>query len=271
MCRIVWPVVAALLLPVLGLSCGKATMLGYGDDGGTGAGGELYHPSEVSVAYLRSLAAGLTYTIKQPLSVKGRVTAADTYGELYKTIHIEDSTGGMDVAIDCFSLYSVFALYDEVRIECHGLALGRYGSRIELGLPPTGEYTVDRIPESEIGKYMTIDKTVDDRFEPLSVTIPELEPSLVGRTVKIGGLHMAAGGSLLSWCDFDPLSGGYADTERRAEDESGNRLAVFVRGGCMYAGDAVPEGRFELCGIVEYRSGAYALRITNRNINVEYD
>lgn len=259
----------ALLAAVLSLSCGNATTLGYdggSDDGDDGSG--TPHPSEISLAYLRSLATGESATVNLPYSVRGRVTATDAYGEYFKTICIEDATGGIEVLIDSYRLYTLFALYDEVRIDCHGLALGRYGSRIELGLPPTGGYVVDRIPESDMGRYMTLYSAVDDSFAALDVTISGLQPEHVGRTVRIAGLHAA--GPISDWCDFDAASGSYTDSERTVADDSGMELTVCIRGSALYASEPMPDGRFALCGIVEYRSGAYALRPTNRGIFPEY-
>lgn len=242
---------------------------GGGESGGGGGGGETVHPSEISIAYLRSMATEQSVTIDKPYSVRGCVTATDAYGEYFKTICVEDSTGGIEVLIDGFSLYTLFALYDEVRIDCHGLALGRYGSRIELGMPPTGEYTVDRIPESETGRYFTIFDGKGGAFAPEDVAISDLQPSHVGRTVRIAGLKATVPDE--SWCDFDAAAGEYVDSERKVSDDAGAELTVCVRGECRYAAEPIPYGRFALCGVVEYRSGAYAIRPTNHGIFPDYD
>ena len=247
-------------------ACGKATTLGYDDD--QKDDGVEVHPSEVSIAYLRSLAVGNSTAINRTLSIHGRVTANDAYGELYKSICVEDATGGIYVEIDRFQLYTVFALYDEVHIECHGLALGRNGSTIQLGMPPMGEYTVDRIAASDIGRYIAA-ALPETEFVPVECTIAGLTPALVGRTVKIRGLHAAEAGC--AWCDEDLQAGEFIATERTVADDTGAEIAVVLRGSCIYAAEKIPDGRFTLCGVLEYRSGAYALRITNRGIIIEYD
>ena len=260
---------AAILL--LAAACGRATVLGYDDgsqsepDDGNG-GATADHPSEVSVAYLRSLAATESTAIDRPLSISAAITANDAFGEYFMTLHVEDETGGVDVLVGSYRLYALFPLYDRVRIECHGLALARYGSRIELGFPPAGEYAADRIPESEIGRYISVIGADggDEGFVPVEAEAGALEPSLVGRTVIMGPLHIA--GDSGSWCDTDPELGSYIDTERMAEDRSGNRITLTLRGGCLYAGERMPDGEFTVCGVVEYRTGEYALRITNRGI-----
>ena len=244
------------------LSCGRATTLAPDDDGTPPS-----RPSGVSIAYLRSLASGTSVTIRETLSVSGCVTANDAYGELYKTIHIEDETGGIDIAIDHLRLHTLFALYDRVVVECHGLALGRIGSTVELGMPPTGEYAVDRISAADTGRYIS-QADGDGLFSPVEVTIGELVPELVGRTVKICGLRATADDC--AWCDTDPLTGEFANTTRTVADATGAVLAVDLRGSCIYAPEPMPEGEFSLCGILGYRSGTYALRITNRLIITQH-
>ena len=254
---------------VVALSCGRATTLGF-DDSDNSVQGYDIHPSAISVAYLRSLAVGESTIIDKPYSILGRVTATDAYGEYYKSICIEDSTGGIVLLIDGFTLYRRYALYDQVRVDCHGLALARYGSTIQLGMPPAGEYAADYIPEYDIGRYVTVYKFADDSFEPVESSVTELRPEYTGRTVRIGGLHCPSAGEGVCWCDADPLTGGRIDTDRMVSDSSGAELTVCMRGGCRYAGEEIPAGEFSLCGIVEYRGGTYALRITNHGIT-EYD
>lgn len=244
-------------------ACGRATTLGGDDDDGDGL---VSHPSQVSVAYLRSLAVGESTVIDRPLSVEGCVTANDAFGEYFKSICIEDATGGIVVLIDGYALYRRFALYDRVRVECHGLALARYGSTIQLGTPPAGSYASDYIPQADTGRYIEICDSPEEAFVPIVAGIGGLLPEYTGRTVRVDGLHAAGESAGACWCDIDPLTNDYADTMRQVADDSGGVLAVSVRGGCRYAGERIPDGRFSLCGILEYRAGAYALRITNHGI-----
>lgn len=251
---------AAAAASLLCISCDRSTSLSYGEspDGPS---------TEVSVAYLRSLCRDVSVPITGNVTIRGRVTANDAYGEFYKSIVVEDATAGIEVEIDRTQLYTLCPLYCEVRIMCQGLSLGRYGSRIELGANPTGDYVVDRISAADIGRYMTVNQTSETDFSVPATTVAQIGQPMIGRTVRIRSLH--AVGDAASWCDTDPETGKYVDSERTVADESGVALVVRVRGDAVYAHEPMPAGNFALCGIIEYSSGVYALRITNRGIETE--
>lgn len=244
-------IIAACLAPA---ACGTAASPGYGRS-----------PSEVSIAWLRSMSRGASTAIRDDVSIRGRVTANDAYGEFYKSIVVEDATGGIEILFDTYNLHRTFPLYAEVTLHCQGLALGRYGSMLLLGEPPTGEYVVDRIATVDTRRF-TIRRAENDAcMEFPVVAIPELAPQHIGRTVRTEPLTAEGG----RWCDSDPETGAAADTERTARDSAGNTLRILLDRRCAYAEETMPHGEFTLCGIVEYRDGGYALRIANRGIFVQ--
>jgi len=233
-------------------ACGSPTALEY-------AGG----PDEISIAHLRSMARGVSTPVRDDISVRGRVTANDAYGEFYKSIVVEDATGGIEILFDHNALRTLFPLYAEITVQCQGLALGRYGGMVELGAPPAGEYAADRIAASEIWRFAVRRAENDAAVEFPEIAISALSPEYIGRTVVVRGLSAATPG--LAWCDTDD-EGAYTDTERTVADADGLTLAAAVSGRCEYAGTAMPHGMFSLCGIVEYRGDRYRLRIANHGI-----
>lgn len=232
-------------------ACSTASSPGYGSS-----------PSEVSIAWLRSMSRDASTTIRDDVSIRGRVTANDAYGEFFKSIVVEDTTGGIEILFDLYNLHRTFPLYAEVTLHCQGLALGRYGSMLFLGERPTGEYVVDRIAAADTRRFTIRRAENDADMEFPTVTIPELEPRHIGRTVRTEPLTAEGG----RWCDYDPETGAAADTERTATDSTGNTLRILLDRRCEYAEETMPHGGFTLCGIVEYRDGGYALRIANRGI-----
>jgi hypothetical protein len=74
-----------------------------------------------------------TTLIQDDVSVAGIVVADDRSGNYYKQIVIQDSTGGIAVDIDAYSLYNNYPVGRKIYIKCKGLYLGYNGGTPELG------------------------------------------------------------------------------------------------------------------------------------------
>ncbi len=58
-------------------------------------------PVRHTIAYLKSLCDGAeSRLVTREITVRGFITANDRYGEFYKSIVLEDETGGITVAVD---------------------------------------------------------------------------------------------------------------------------------------------------------------------------
>ena len=90
--------------------------------------------------------------IKQDIIIQGIVVANDAGGNIYKTIYIEDSTGGVDIALNQTYLYNTYTLGQRIYIKCKGLYLGNYDGLIELGYNNAG--AIGRIPSALIKNYL---------------------------------------------------------------------------------------------------------------------
>ncbi|MBL0357062.1 MAG: choice-of-anchor J domain-containing protein [Chitinophagaceae bacterium] len=65
--------------------------------------------------------------------IRGIVIGDDRSGNLYKTIVIQDTTGGMAVLINGTNLYTSYPIGREVFIKCNNLYLSDYSNQIQLG------------------------------------------------------------------------------------------------------------------------------------------
>ncbi len=71
--------------------------------------------------------------ITEDLIIEGIVTANDKTDNFYKSIVIQDSTAGITVRLDGFSLFNIYPIGRKIFIRLKGLWLGDYGSTIQLG------------------------------------------------------------------------------------------------------------------------------------------
>ncbi|MBQ8553373.1 MAG: hypothetical protein IJ431_04155 [Alistipes sp.] len=247
--------IVLLLISLFAVACSDATSGHYA---------ERPHGT-VSIAYLKSLAHGDSTTITDDISIEGYVIANDLFGEYYKSIVISDQSGGIEIGVDIRNTAVRFPISARTVVHCSGLALGNYGGRLMLGAVPEREYTVDRIAESDIDRYMLIDCSAPVAIEPTTITIADLSPALIGNYVRIDDLSFEQA-SGLAWCDSDPITGKPITTQRTAYDSRGNAIAIRIIAECDYHSEVIPAGRGTLFCVVEYFNSEYSLRIVNHGI-----
>ena len=65
--------------------------------------------------------------------IKGTVISTDKYGNIYRSIYIQDETTGIEVKIGKTTLYNNYKLGQIVYIKPYRLSLGQYGGLLQLG------------------------------------------------------------------------------------------------------------------------------------------
>lgn len=220
---------------------------------------------EVSVAYLKSLYRTAPLRIDGDLRIAGRITANDRNGNLYYTVCIEDSTGGIALRVGADNLYRRYWIGAEVTVRCNGLWLGAYGGALQLGAAPAGAFEVDPIAESEAGLYVTVDTGRQTEVIPYAIAVAQCSPRYLYTQVRLEGVQFAEEDLLRGWCDTlpDPDTGEavVAAASRRLIDRKGDTLAVYTSPYADYAALPLPAGSGAVEGVLSYFNGNYQLRI----------
>lgn len=224
------------------------------------------YPSEVSIAYLKSLASGASTVIRRDVTISGRVVATDKLSEFYKTVVVADDSGGIELSVDSERTDAVLPLYSCVKIHCQMLALGDYAGKIVLGAQPTAQYVVDRIAEADLPHHIEMLAAADAPPDAHPTTIDRISAADISRYVVIDGVRFIDGQAGATWCDIDPESSRPTDTYRHITDDHGDTLAVFTRASCVYALGRIPSGTCRIYGIVDCFNGRYSLTLSNYRI-----
>lgn len=227
---------------------------------------EMARSTEVSIAYLRSMATAAVVDIGHDYVIRGNVVANDIFGEVTKSFVVADDTGGVVVEVDSRYVYTLVPLFSTVAVRCSGLSLGRIGNRVSLGVRSEEDSYVARIPEAEIYNHVSVDSTSMHHVEPRRCRIADITEEDMLRYVRIDSLCAVERG--VAWTEVDMLTGDRITTVRHFSDGR-DTLRVVTAGDCNYASYTLPEGVVTLAGIVDWYDGALALRVTNRAI-VEY-
>jgi hypothetical protein len=225
--------------------------------------------SHVSISYLKSLCKGALYTITEDVWIEWRVVGNDAYGEFPYSLVIEDQYGGIEVVIDRTELHKEFESGCAVQIYCNGLALADYGGKIQLGAPPTADYTIDRIPERLFSRHLRRTDAPAVDMLPRTIVFGDVRPALITTYVRFDNVAFVREEIGLPLCDRDPETGRTVATDRRLVDVRGDTLLLRTAATCTYADEPIPEGTGSFRGILDYFNGAYQLRPTNREIALE--
>lgn len=222
-------------------------------------------PERVSIAGLKSLYRTAPLRIGGEQCISGRITANDRNGNLYHTICIEDSTGGIALRVGAENLYRRYWTGARATVRCNGLWLGAYGGALQLGAAPTAAFEVDPIAESEVGVYITVETDRQTEIIPYSIPIAQCSPRYLYTQVRLEPVQFIEEDLPRGWCDTlpDPDTGEpvAAAAVRRLVDPAGDTLAVYTSPYADYAVLPIPAGSGAAEGVLSYFNGVYQLRI----------
>ena len=197
----------------------------------------------------------------QDIIIRGFVTANDLYGEFYRTIVVEDASGGIAIAAEGSPLADLYPFGIVATVRCNGLTLCDYGGKIQLGTTP-GDDGAGCIPREELARYIRTEPPGGETPSAQFLTFDAVSARHIDTRVRFDDVRFADAGK--TWCDTDPETGRAVATEREIVDTRGRTFTVRTAATCAYAKEPVPQGTGSLYGIIDYFAGKYSLRVTNR-------
>ena len=115
---------------------------------------------------------GTPVTISDDIVIGGQVISEDRSGNVYKSLYIQDETGGIELKLGKNGLYNDYKLGQWVYVKCSGLTLGAYNGMVQLGWESNDskyetsyievQYIIDtHIFRGEIGKPVAAKKVAE--------------------------------------------------------------------------------------------------------------
>jgi hypothetical protein len=211
--------------------------------------------SNMTIAQLKSLYQGTLLKLPDTIIIQGIVVANDESGNFYKTLEIQDNTGGIEVKIDKTSLYTSFRVGQRIFIKCKDLYLGAYGGLVQLGYIYNND--IGRIPEVMMADHIFKDSLPGVSPAPIKVDIPSLNPTLLSMLIEIDSVSFATPGL--------PFAESTTATNRTITDKNGNQLIVRTSNYANFASTPIPEGTGTIRGILSIYNGTYQLYLRDLN------
>lgn len=215
-----------------------------------------------TIAELKAMYSGGLDSIVDTIIIKGKVISSDEEGNIYKTLYIQDHTGGIMVALDRTNLYTTFKPGQRVYIKCKGLYLGNYGGVIQLGFIYNN--SIGRIPDAMINSHLFRDSLPGNVPTPLSRDITNITGNDICMLVKIDNVYFEQNG-----VEYAPQSA--SATDRKLLDLNGNSIILRTSKYASFASQKTPKGRGSVRAILSSYNGTYQLYINSLNDLLNWD
>ncbi|MEY4279625.1 MAG: hypothetical protein RL377_1629 [Bacteroidota bacterium] len=206
---------------------------------------------------------GMVELIGRPLYIEGTVVANDEHDNWYKSICIQDKTGGLVVQMDALSLYQTYPVGSLIRINVQNLFLSDYRHMVQLvaGVDSSnGSLTTTGIPKPLFSKYISILKD-DEPIHPMQVSFKNLGDSLQGRLIQLNGVELSALDTGNSYADFRNKVG----ASKSLKFCTGGTVYLRTSGYADFAGTKLPSGNGTVIGIYSVYNAEKQLLLRDTN------
>lgn len=221
-----------------------------------------------------------TFSGRDSIIIEGIVTSDDQAGNFYKTIVIEDATGGIEVKLEKTTLYNDYKRGQRVVIYCNDLFLGNYGGLIQIGSTFT-ENGYQQIGGIEgdilINKHVFKKGGTLVPVTPLVIHVNTLTYSNLSKLVKVEDvqfktLYYPGTPSLLTYADktggesVDHVLKGCSEIfQRVAGGVNYDILVVRTSGFAKFANTPIADKKGSVTGILSYYNGTFQILVRDLN------
>lgn len=212
-------------------------------------------PANMSIAQLKALYQGTLLKLPDSIIIKGVVVANDESGNFYKTLVIQDESGGIEVKINKTSLYTLYRPGQRIYIKCKDLYLGAYGGLVQLGYIYNN--SIGQIPDVMIADHIFKDSFPGNPPSPIILDIPSLSSTYLSMLIQIDSVSFTTPGL--------PFAEATTTTNRTIIDKNGQKLIVRTSNYANFASTPLPEGMGSIRGILSIYNGTYQLYLRDLN------
>jgi hypothetical protein len=175
------------------------------------------------------------------------VTSSDREGNFYRSIIVEDESGGAEIKLGIFNSASQYPVGLVIALRLKGCAAMFDNGVMQIGLPPQEH---DALP-LELAAQLLIDKHIVrsntiDEGEPTTYNIASLDGSACGRFVRVENLRHTP---LAEDAECTSIVGYH-----RFTDNDGNAIFTSVSDYADFAASELPSSAVTLQGILYYET-----------------
>lgn len=198
----------------------------------------------------RHTAAGQldTVTTVDTLYIAGIVVGNDESGNIYKTLMLQDASGGIELKINKTSLYNEYKVGQIVFVKLQNLVMGDYRGLIQLG----GVYEggVGQLPELAIKNHLFKDSLPGIPPAPRKLyNFNEIVPEYISTLIRFDSVEFAEAGM--------PYVSPGEEASNRTLNIQGGTLTIRNSKYSNFSNDIIPEGKGSVIGLLSIYNGTY--------------
>jgi hypothetical protein len=204
--------------------------------------------SLISIKAFRKLhAMGSVEPITKSMVLEGTIVANDEHDNLYKSISIQDTSGGILIDLDASVLYQTYPIGTTIRIRLQNLFLTDYRRMLQVVATvdtSSGQLLTTGIPAPLFSKFIKVIKE-NTNIVPMIVSYKNLGDSLQGRLIKIANVEFSASDTNLTFADKKNKIG----ASRSLKFCAGGTVYLRTSGYADFAGISLPKNNGDIVGI----------------------
>ncbi len=187
--------------------------------------------------------------IEDELIFDAIVVANDSTGNYFKSLVIQDETGGIELSINAVNLFNQFPVGRRIYINCKGLVISAYNNLIQLGgntyVDDDGELRLGGIEEILIDQYIVKGAPGQEVKAREISSFSELKLEDQSTLVRLNNVQFSSSDTSSTYADDDQKSA-YNLT---IENCGGEEMTLRTSGYADFAGDNVPNKKGTITGI----------------------
>jgi uncharacterized membrane protein (DUF441 family) len=223
-------------------------------------------PVTMTLKELKALlpTAGTVVEITDDKIIAGIVVADDRSGNFYKSIAIQDASGGISIRLDGTNTFNSYPVGRRIYIKVKGLCIGEYGGMVQLGAIDNSSSTLKQtpIPQNLFDQYIvkgslgnTITPKVITNFGDLVTT---LQDSVQNTLIQFSDFQVIAADTSKTFGDPNLTT---SAVNINLQNCSGNSIILRSSSYSNFAGINVPNGKGTITAIYTFFNGTKQLLI----------
>jgi hypothetical protein len=196
--------------------------------------------------------------------IKGIVIGDDRSGNLYKTMVIQDASGGLQVLVDLNSYYNTYPIGREVFIKCNSLYLSDYGGVIQLGggIETGTRPSLSDIPAARINTVIfkgTLNNVVVPKVVNVGQLGTDMQNKYISTLIKLEGFRFATADFGKTFASAGITSPSAASFDiYRCDDLTNSEIEIRTSNYSNFANVRIPDGIGPITAIYSIFAGSFS-------------